>query len=151
MDLIDKLNNEQKVAVETLDGPVLVLAGAGSGKTRVVTFRIANLLNKGIPASQILGLTFTNKAANEMKERVRYLTQHDVLICTFHSLGVRILRKSIHALGYRRDFTIYDEEDVDRVLKAALGENMRPEKGQLKELRSLISHAKKQFAFWRRA
>src|SRR5262245_29802091 len=100
MEFFNKLNDPQLEAVNTIDGPLLVLAGAGSGKTRVVTFRIINLLQNGIPASSILGLTFTNKAANEMKERVRSLTHCNVLISTFHSLGARILRESIHALDY---------------------------------------------------
>src|ERR1700744_2739249 len=101
MSFLDLLNEEQKDAVNTINGTLLVLAGAGSGKTRVVTYRIANLLQSGIPASKILGLTFTNKAAGEMKERVENLTQSQVLICTFHSLGARILRESIQALGYK--------------------------------------------------
>lgn len=142
MQLFQQLNDEQREAVETLQGPLLVLAGAGSGKTRVVTYRIVNLLERGVPASQILGLTFTNKAAGEMKERVRTLTSCNVIISTFHSLGARILRESIHALGYKRDFTIYDDEDVDKVIKeciAALGKgDAKLEKG----VRGLISTAK---------
>src|ERR1700722_10923832 len=95
---IEGLNEEQKKAVLTLNGPVLVLAGAGSGKTRVVTFRVVHLIREGGHPSQILGLTFTNKAAAEMKERVMKLTECAVLISTFHSLGVRILRESIATL-----------------------------------------------------
>jgi DNA helicase II / ATP-dependent DNA helicase PcrA len=143
MTLADDLNPEQKDAVETVEGPLLVLAGAGSGKTRVVTFRIVRLLEKGVPAHKILGLTFTNKAANEMKERVRRLTHSDVLISTFHSLGARVLRESIHLLGYHRSFTIYDEDDVDRLLKTCL--DILPEpppKVDLKVIREAISSAK---------
>ncbi|MBA3957711.1 MAG: UvrD-helicase domain-containing protein [Parachlamydiaceae bacterium] len=138
-----QLNSEQQRAVDTLDGPLLVLAGAGSGKTRVVTFRIANLLNRGVHSSQILGLTFTNKAANEMKERVRQQTMNDVLICTFHSLGVRILRESIHHLGYKNTFVIYDEDDADKLLKICIKELTGADtKDAVKELRNLISSAK---------
>lgn len=137
------LNSEQKFAVETVDGPLLVLAGAGSGKTRVVTFRIVNLLEKGVPASQILGLTFTNKAANEMKERVHKLTQSNVLICTFHSLGARILRESIHHLGFQNNFAIYDEDDTEKLMKTCI--NAIPDaplKLDLKALKGMISRAK---------
>ncbi len=138
------LNPEQREAVESLSGPFLILAGAGSGKTKVVTFRIVNLLNSGIPPRAILGLTFTNKAANEMKERVQQLTNSDVLICTFHSLGVRILRESIDALGYQNRFLIYDEEDADKVLKLCLQELdiMDKKGGDFKAIKNLISKAK---------
>lgn len=137
------LNQEQLDAVKTIEGPVLVLAGAGSGKTRVVTFRIAHLIEAGIPPSAILGVTFTNKAAEEMRERVQKLTHHQVLICTFHSLGVRVLRESIHLLGYQRDFTIYDEEDVEKLVKACLVElNIKDKKMDAKPFRYLISGAK---------
>ena len=141
-DSIAKLNPEQQTAVYTTEGPLLVLAGAGSGKTRVITFRIAYLLEIGIPSSQILGLTFTNKAAGVMKERVHALTQSDVLICTFHGLGARILRESIHHLGYQRSFTIYDEDDVDRLLKGCMDGIAKVD---LKILRTAISRAKNSF------
>src|SRR5262245_53045082 len=95
MEHLNNLNLAQREAVETLEGPLLVLAGAGSGKTRVVTLRIINLMKHGVPPDQILGLTFTNKAAEEMRERVRQMTMSNVLISTFHSLGARILRESI--------------------------------------------------------
>lgn len=137
------LNPAQQEAVKILEGPALVLAGAGSGKTSVVTRRIAHLIESGIPASKILGLTFTNKAAQEMKERVNKLCQHHVLICTFHSLGARVLRECVHVLGYGRDFTIYDEEDVDRVIKACLVElDLKEKKMEAKPFRALISKAK---------
>ena len=100
------LNPEQKIAAEHLEGPMLVLAGAGSGKTRVVTCRIAHLLSVGVPSSEILALTFTNKAADEMRVRIKMMADQYVLTSTFHSLGARILRESIHVLGYRSDFTI---------------------------------------------
>lgn len=141
------LNPEQKIAAETIEGPLLVLAGAGSGKTRVVTCRIVNLLERGVPASQILGLTFTNKAAAEMKERVRNLTQSEVLICTFHSLGARILRESIHLLGYQRSFIIYDDDDTEKLLKTCLSllPNV-PLKLDMKVLKGMISRAKNSMA-----
>jgi DNA helicase-2/ATP-dependent DNA helicase PcrA len=140
---LNHLNPEQREAVKTLEGPVLVLAGAGSGKTRVVTSRIVYLIENGIPPSRILGVTFTNKAAGEMRERVHKLTQHQVLICTFHSLGARVLRESIYRLGYQRDFTIYDEEDVEKLLKVCLVElNLKDKKMDAKPFRHLISQAK---------
>jgi len=143
MKQLSNLNSDQIEAVETLHGPLLVIAGAGSGKTRVVTCRIANLLQSGVPAEKILGLTFTNKAAGEMQERVMNLTQSRVLISTFHSLGARILRESITALGYSRNFTIYDEEDVDKLLKTCIGDMAIPDaKKELKALRNMISTAK---------
>lgn len=133
-----QLNSEQHDAATTIEGPLLVIAGAGSGKTRVVTTRISYLLENGVPADKILGLTFTNKAAREMKERVLSLTKSNVLICTFHSLGVRILRESIHRLGYQRDFIIYDEDDIDKLLKTCL-ETTLGSKQELRSLRNCIS------------
>lgn len=137
------LNDAQKLAVETIDGPVLVIAGAGSGKTRVVISRILNLLDSGVASSKILGLTFTNKAASEMKERILRERESNVIICTFHSLGARILREFIHKFGsYDKNFTIYDEEDVDKLLKICLKDLHVDEKVDLRSLRSLISSAK---------
>ena len=141
--LFEKLNPPQREAVNTLDGPLLVLAGAGSGKTRVVTMRIINLIQNGVDAREILGLTFTNKAANEMKERVRNLSQSNVLISTFHSLGARILRESIGYLGYKKDFNIYDEDDVDKVIKMAmLDAQVTDPEAEPKHYRQMISKAK---------
>jgi DNA helicase-2/ATP-dependent DNA helicase PcrA len=143
MYLKQQLNEEQRLAVETLKGPLLVLAGAGSGKTRVVTYRIVNLIEHQVPPSDILGLTFTNKAAAEMKERVRQLTQHNVLICTFHSLGVRLLREIIHVLGYKRDFTIYDEQDTEKLMMLCLEDmGINSQKQEAKLYLDLISKAK---------
>src|SRR5437870_12902720 len=116
--IFDGLNPPQREAVETLDGPLLILAGAGSGKTRVVTRRIANLLAHGARPWEILAITFTNKAAAEMRRRVEDITgQSDVWLSTFHSFCARLLRREAEALGYTKDFTIYDEEDATALLK----------------------------------
>lgn len=139
----EDLNPAQQSAVHHLEGPALIIAGAGSGKTRVVTFRIAHLMNMGIPSDEILAVTFTNKAAEEMRHRVEKLAKNYVLACTFHSLGARILRQSIHHLGYHNDFTIYDEEDSDKLLKECLiALNIPQEKGFQKTARMQISAAK---------
>lgn len=144
MNLLTQLNDPQREAVQTIEGPILVLAGAGSGKTRVVTFRIALLIEMGIPTSEILGLTFTNKAAEEMRDRIHMLIDKSPpLLCTFHSLGARILRESIHILGYHRDFTIYDENDAEKVIQNALNElEIKDKKLDVKVFRGLISRAK---------
>lgn len=143
MQLLEGLNTEQQEAVTTIHGPLLVLAGAGSGKTRVVTYRIAHLLEQGVPASKILGLTFTNKAAREMKERIVSLTNNYVLVSTFHSLGARILRESIDVLGYQSNFTIYDDQDTDKLIKACLLELYPDDKKlEAKAFKGLISKAK---------
>ncbi len=140
---MNNLNPEQKIAAKHLEGPMLVLAGAGSGKTRVVTCRIAHLLGVGVPSSEILALTFTNKAADEMRVRIKIMSDQYVLTSTFHSLGARILRESIHVLGYRSDFTIYDEKDSLELLKNCLTLiGYKDEKGLLKSVRIAISNAK---------
>ncbi|MBR5400643.1 MAG: UvrD-helicase domain-containing protein [Treponema sp.] len=115
-----ELNPEQYRAVTTTDGAILIIAGAGSGKTRVITFRIAHMLEKGIPQSQILALTFTNKAAKEMSDRIKDLTQkklQNLTVSTFHAFGVRILRQEITKLGWRENFSIYDETDRIALIK----------------------------------
>ncbi|MGA9206691.1 MAG: UvrD-helicase domain-containing protein, partial [Terriglobales bacterium] len=125
--LLDQLNPQQRLAVETIEGPLLILAGAGSGKTRVITFRIAHLIETvGVSPDAILAVTFTNKAASEMAERVEKLAGGSLLrqplISTFHSFCVRVLRRDIEALkdGYRRDFVIYDESDQQSLVKSAM-------------------------------
>ena len=125
--LLDDLTPEQREAVELTEGPLLILAGAGSGKTRVITYRIAYLIEaRAVPPERILALTFTNKAADQMKERVAKLPSgrwdRGPHISTFHSFCVRVLRKEIERLGYPRDFTIYDEDDQQRMIKAAVEE-----------------------------
>lgn len=137
------LNQEQQQAVQHHDGPLLVLAGAGSGKTRVVTERIVRLIESGVCPSKILGVTFTNKAAGEMNERVQQATDCQVLISTFHSLGARILRESIGALGYRPSFQIYDEEDSSKLLMECLKQlDFADSKVHLKNFRWMISQTK---------
>ena len=128
---LSTLNPQQRQAAETIRGPVLILAGAGTGKTRVITFRIAHMVERGIAPGNILGVTFTNKAAREMQERVNKLlprrrtnTAEDKAnrptICTFHSLCVRILRQHIEKLGYKRSFVIYDESEQLAAVKKIL-------------------------------
>ena len=128
--LLDKLNPQQRAAVEAVDGPVLILAGAGSGKTRVITHRIAYLIQeRGVAPDSILAVTFTNKASAEMAERVEKLIGHSTLskplVATFHSFCVRMLRRDIEALrigneGLTKSFAIYDEADQQAVVKQAL-------------------------------
>lgn len=116
---LSTLNDVQRNAVTTIHGPVMVIAGPGSGKTRVLTFRIAHLLNSGAHPGQVLALTFTNKAAREMKERIEKVAGNDankVWAGTFHSLFARILRAEAHRIGYPNDFTIYDSDDTKSVL-----------------------------------
>jgi superfamily I DNA/RNA helicase len=143
---LSTLNPQQRQAAETVKGPVLILAGAGTGKTRVITFRIAHMAARGIAPAHILGVTFTNKAAREMQERVKKLLPRpransdpqlstlnsQPTICTFHSLCVRILRQHIEKLGYKRNFVIYDESEqlgaVKKILSSisAKGEKVDP-------------------------
>jgi len=123
--ILSSLNEEQREAVATTDGPLLVLAGAGSGKTRVIIHRIAWLLDKGVPSDRILAITFTNKAANEMKERVRALlglAADGLVISTFHSFGLSILRRSARWLGKSAHSTVMDESDRDAMLRQVRNE-----------------------------
>lgn len=146
-DLLTGLNDRQKEAVEYMEGPLLILAGAGSGKTRVLTYKIAYLLEQDIVKPwQILAITFTNKAAKEMKERVEGLVgqvAQDMWLGTFHSVCVRILKREIELLGYTREFNIFDEIDKEKVLKEVskklnIDEKMYP----IGLLKSEISKAK---------
>ena len=124
MNSLKTLNAQQKEAVTTLDGPIMILAGAGSGKTRVIIQRIAYLIQKKqIPPQQIIAVTFTNKAAEEMRKRLQGILsgkQEGINLSTFHSLGVSLLRKSIHHLGYRSNFIIYDTRDQFSVIKTIM-------------------------------
>src|ERR671912_220531 len=125
-DYLSELNERQKEAVLHRDGPIMIIAGAGSGKTKVLTTRIAHLMANGVDAFNILALTFTNKAAKEMKERIeKTLGNNDarnLYIGTFHSVFARILRSEAHRLGYPNSFTIYDTDDAKSVVKAVTGE-----------------------------
>lgn len=125
MNLKAELNQRQYKAASTIEGPVLIIAGAGSGKTRVITFRIAHMLDQGIHQSQILALTFTNKAAREMQERVKELTGkklQQLTVSTFHAFGVKVLRETITSIGYKENFSIYDTVDQAALLKESARE-----------------------------
>jgi len=124
--ILEELNEEQKKAVECLEGPVLIVAGAGSGKTRVLTSRVANVLAHGCEPSRVLALTFTKKAAGEMKERIAMMVgtwkARHVVMGTFHSVFIRFLREYAASLGYPENFTIYDQSDSTSAVKAAVKE-----------------------------
>jgi len=132
MDYLDELNGAQRDAVENTEGPVMVIAGAGSGKTRVLTYRIAHLINKGVDPFNILSLTFTNKAAQEMKERIGKIIggseARNIWMGTFHSVFSRILRSEAEKIGYPQNFTIYDTQDAKNLIKTILKEQGLDEK-----------------------
>uniref|UniRef100_UPI003080A032 UvrD-helicase domain-containing protein n=2 Tax=Prevotella TaxID=838 RepID=UPI003080A032 len=121
-----ELNDSQRAAVEYCDGPSLVIAGAGSGKTRVLTYKVAYLLEKGIMPWNILALTFTNKAANEMRQRINAIAGDNraqyIRMGTFHSVFSRILRVEAERIGYSQNFTIYDDADQKSLIKAIIKE-----------------------------
>jgi DNA helicase-2/ATP-dependent DNA helicase PcrA len=151
MDLLSTLNERQREAVTTTEGPLLILAGAGSGKTRVITVRIAYLISeKHVPPHNILAVTFTNKAAQEMHERVTRLLEGQrlesaPLVSTFHSLCVRMLRRDIEKLeeGYTRSFTIYDQDDSSRVVKSCIKDlGYDDQRLGARQTQSAVSHAK---------
>jgi DNA helicase II / ATP-dependent DNA helicase PcrA len=149
------LNAEQKRAVETTEGPVLIIAGAGAGKTGVITHRILNLIKKGVAPQQILAITFTNKAAKEMRERVERLMADDMslnrpistherpFMSTFHALGVRIIRENAQRIGLTKHFTIYDRNDSRRAIKEAMAQcSIDPKKFEPGAALNMISRAK---------
>ena len=143
----ESLNTEQKKAVELIGSPLLIFAGAGSGKTRVLTEKIAHLVEKvGMPPEHILSVTFTNKAASEMKQRVQRLITHDVsrmTIGTFHSVCAGLLRKHIHLIGYDNNFTIYDQSDSKQLVRSVInGLNLDPKTFQANKYQYLISSLK---------
>src|SRR6201982_1895521 len=125
-DYLEGLNERQKEAVLHINGPLMIVAGAGSGKTKVLTTRIAHLMANGVDAFHILALTFTNKAAKEMKERVEKILGNNearnLYIGTFHSLFARILRAEAPRIGYPNNFTIYDTDDSRSVIKTVVNE-----------------------------
>lgn len=141
-----ELNPQQYRAVTTIEGPILIIAGAGSGKTRVITYRIAHMLDTGIPQSQILALTFTNKAAKEMSDRIKSLTQkklQNLTVSTFHAFGVKILRQHIEHLGYRENFSIYDETDRSSLIKECGRElKFSPDAMDIYKISTLFSNIK---------
>jgi superfamily I DNA/RNA helicase len=151
---LNTLNPQQRLAVESINGPILILAGAGTGKTRVITFRIAHMVEKGVAPGNILGVTFTNKAAREMQERVSKLLPRPArsgdgekperpTICTFHSLCVRILRQHIEKLGYKRNFVIYDESEQLGAIKKILSHfSAKGEKTDPAAILSMLSRYK---------
>jgi DNA helicase-2/ATP-dependent DNA helicase PcrA len=156
---LSSLNPQQRQAVETHRGPVLILAGAGTGKTRVITCRIAHMVERGISPANILGVTFTNKAAREMQERVSALlpkmrnvergvrNENRPTICTFHSLCVRVLRLHIEKLGYKRNFVIYDESDQLGAVKKILSSiSAKGEKTDPAAVLAMLSKFKNQVA-----
>ncbi|HOK36243.1 MAG TPA: UvrD-helicase domain-containing protein, partial [Paludibacteraceae bacterium] len=125
-DFLNELNESQRLAVEYTDGPSLVIAGAGSGKTRVLTYKVAYLLKKGFPPSSILALTFTNKAAREMKERIAEIVGNKIArylwMGTFHSIFSRILRAEAQYTGFTQNFSIYDQSDSKSLLRSIIKE-----------------------------
>lgn len=143
---LDELNPVQRAAVTTTEGPVMVIAGPGSGKTRVLTYRIAHLLEKGVPPWQILALTFTNKAAKEMKERIEKVVgprAQQVWAGTFHSIFSRILRTEADKIGFPSSFSIYDTDDTQSLLRSIIKEmNLDPQTYSAGAIRSRISLAK---------
>jgi DNA helicase-2/ATP-dependent DNA helicase PcrA len=149
LNLLDELNPEQRLAAETIEGPVLILAGAGTGKTRAITFRMANLISRSVPAEAILAVTFTNKAAEEMRTRVSDLLLRSGIppahpwLSTFHSLCARLLRREAPSAGLPRDFAIYDDDDQLAAVKLTMNklaiddDSLTP-----RNILSSISHAK---------
>ena len=144
--MFNKLNDKQKEAVMHVDGPCLVLAGAGSGKTKVLTERIVNLINNGVSPFNILAITFTNKAAREMRERVYNSIEEEankIFIGTFHSLGLKIVRENASVIGYSNNVTILDRDDVNTLIKRFMKElNLDTEHYPVKSILNKISFAK---------
>ncbi|MGN0966654.1 MAG: ATP-dependent helicase [Candidatus Coprovivens sp.] len=144
MDLLKGLNDKQREAVQHVDGPCLVIAGAGSGKTKVLTTRIANLINSGISSYNILAITFTNKAAKEMRERLEKIVPDNyAFVGTFHALGVRIIRENAALLGLDKNFSIIDSDDVVSIIKKIMKEHgLDPKLTSPAYIRNRISNIK---------
>lgn len=152
MNYLNGLNDKQKEAVLCTHGPLLILAGAGAGKTKTVTHRIIHLIKEGIPGNQILAITFTNKAAKEMRERVilnlekEGLQDEKPFVSTFHSLCVSILKEQAHSIGVTRHFTILDESDAISLIKEALKErDLDPKQWEPRKIKGVISRSKNEF------
>jgi DNA helicase-2/ATP-dependent DNA helicase PcrA len=154
LNIREELNGPQLEAVTAIEGPVLIIAGAGSGKTRVITYRIAYMLEKGIPQHAILALTFTNKAAKEMEIRVKELTGkklQSLTVSTFHAFGLGIVRDNAELLGYRKNFSVYDETDKMSLIKESLREcHLASHKADLYAVSQLFSNVKIGLAEWGR-
>ncbi len=152
MDYLEGLNPEQKAAVQQIKGPVMIIAGAGSGKTRVITYRVAHLIRNGVDSFNILVLTFTNKAAREMRERITSLVgteAKNIWMGTFHSVFAKLLRVEADKLGYPNNFTIYDTDDSKSVLRAILKEmNLDDKLYQVNFVYNRISGAKNNLISW---
>ena len=155
------LNDRQKEAVLQTEGPVLIVAGAGAGKTKTLTHRMLHLIHQGVDPSEILAITFTNKAAHEMRERMDKLLQSDKtlnlpisfnsrpFLSTFHSLGVHIIRENAQVLGLNRNFTIFDKNDSRRAIKEALeSANFDPKQFDPGKIQNFIS--RKRLLTWNR-
>jgi len=155
MDYLSTLNDRQKEAVQKTEGPVLILAGAGAGKTKTITYRILHLIRQGVKPSSVLAITFTNKAAKEMRERVFKLIEEDKglnvpisfnerpFVSTFHSLGVHIIKENAQKIGLTRHFTIFDRGDSRRAVKDALVEiGLDPKQYEPNTILSIISKEK---------
>ena len=159
MEYIDSLNDKQKEAVLYTDGPLLIVAGAGAGKTKTITHRIIHLIHQGINPSSILAVTFTNKAAKEMRDRVMALLEDKAhglsspihhssapFISTFHSLGVHIIKENAHLIGLTKHFSIIDESDAISIIKDVMRENdIDPKQHEPRKIKSIISKAKGDF------
>jgi DNA helicase-2/ATP-dependent DNA helicase PcrA len=152
LNIAAELNGPQLEAVTSIKGPVLIIAGAGSGKTRVITYRIAHMLEQGIPQHAILALTFTNKAAKEMETRVKELTGkklQSLTVSTFHAFGLAVIRDEAELLGYRKNFSVYDETDRMTLIKESLRDcHMAAHKVDLYALGQLFSNIKTGLVEW---
>ena len=152
MNYLDELNEPQRNAVECINGPVMIIAGAGSGKTRVLTYRIVHMIQNGIDPFNILSLTFTNKAAAEMKERIMRLVGNEaknLWMGTFHSIFARVLRIEAEKLGYPSNFTIYDTDDAKSLIKNIVKEqNLNDTLYKPNTVLNRISSAKNSLITW---
>ena len=148
-ELFEQLNVQQRQAVETTEGPLLVLAGAGAGKTKTITYRILNLIQKGVAPENILAVTFTNKAAKEMQERITTLlgeADRRPFVSTFHGLGAYIIKENFREVGIKKHFSIYDRADSKRVVKEALEKNnYNPKEFDPAKILGVISREKGNF------